>query len=66
MVSVIGNVTRLPPLPMRTICLVPKFTSLHRSVTHSRLPQSAGADEGEERCVVVAHRVIERRRLVVL
>ena len=36
MVSVIGNTTRRPPLPMRTICLVPKFTSLHRSVTHSR------------------------------
>ena len=30
------------------------------------LPQSAGPDEGEERPVVVAHRVIECRRLVVL
>ena len=36
MVSVMGNATRLPPLPMRTICLVPKFTSLHRNVMHSR------------------------------
>ena len=66
MVSVIGNTTRLPPLPMRTICLVPKLTSLHRNVMHSRLPQSAGAHEGEERSIVVAHGVIERRRFVVL
>jgi len=34
-VSVIGNTTRRPPLPSRTICLVPKFTSGHLSVTHS-------------------------------
>ncbi len=66
MVSVIGNTTRLPPLPMRTICLVPKFTSVHRSVMHSRLPQSAGADEVEERRIVVAHGVIECRRFIVL
>ena len=36
MVSVIGNVTRLPPLPMRTICRVPKLTSVQRKVMHSR------------------------------
>ena len=66
MVSVIGNTTRLPPFPMPDDLPGAEIDLRPAQGDALGLPQSAGPDEVEERAIVIPHRIIERRRFVVL